>query len=118
MLKFNGNTVPEPALGGLEIKKEKIWSKNANRTTNGDFVGDIVSIKYTLSINWPPLSRQQVAEIDAYLCLPEISVYFLDPGSNLYVTKKFYSATPSYPIYSLVDGVKTYQGVSVELIQI
>ena len=118
MLKFNSVQMPEPALDGITIKKEKVWSKNANRTATGKFVGDIICIKYTMDIRWPPLSGTDVAKIDSYLNMDSISVYFLDPGTNKYVTKNFYSATPSNPVYSYVNGVKTYHGVGVELIEI
>lgn len=43
---IDGVTMPTPALSGLTIKKEKIWSNNTGRVANGDMVGDLIAIKY------------------------------------------------------------------------
>ena len=45
------------------------------------------------------------------------NVTFLDPGTNAKVTKRFYAGAPAYPVYTYHKGVKTYQGVAVDLIQ-
>lgn len=42
---------------------------------------------------------------------------FLDPGSNSRITKRFYAGTPTYPVYSYVNGMLTYNGVKVDLIE-
>ena len=114
---IGGVIMPTPVLSGLTIKKEKIWSKNTGRVANGDMVGDIIAIKYTLEITWPMLSRADTAKIDAAISSAFFDVTFTDPGSNSRVTKQFYSNTPSYPVYSYADGVKTYKGVGATLIQ-
>ncbi len=114
---IGGVTMPTPALSGLTIKKEKVWSKNTGRAADGDMIGDIVTIKYTLEITWAMLSRADVAKIDTAISPAFFDVTFTDPGSNSRITKRFYSNTPSYPVYSYVDGVKTYKGVGATLIQ-
>lgn len=83
---------------------------------NGDMVGDLIAIKYTLEITWPMLSRADAAKIDAAISPAFFNVTFTDPGSNSRITKRCYSNTPSYPVYSYVDGVKTYKGVGATLI--
>lgn len=113
---IDGVTMPTPALSGLTIKKEKIWSNNTGRAADGEMMGDLVAIKYTLEITWPMLSRADVAKIDAAISSAFFNVTFTDPGSNSRITKRFYSNTPSYPVYSYVDGVKTYKGVGATLI--
>ena len=107
---------PEPD-SILTIKKEKVWSNNTGRVANGDMVGDLIAIKYTLEITWPMLSRADAAKIDAAISPAFFNVTFTDPGSNSRITKRCYSNTPSYPVYSYVDGVKTYKGVGATLIQ-
>jgi hypothetical protein len=116
-LWFNNVAMPTPAKNGIEIKKEKVWSKNTKRTANATMVGDIIAIKYTLSITWPPLSDSEVALIDSYLEPSFITVTFRDPKTGSNTTKTFYSGTPSYPVYSYANGVPTYNGVKVDLIQ-
>ena len=63
------------------------------------------------------LSRADAAKIDAAISPAFFNVTFTDPGSNSRITKRCYSNTPSYPVYSYVDGVKTYKGVGATLIQ-
>ena len=60
---IDGVTMPTPAFSGLTIKKEKIWSNNTGRVANGDMVGDLIAIKYTLEITWPMLSRADAARL-------------------------------------------------------
>lgn len=116
-LIIDGVTMPTLKKEGLTITKEKIWSKNTGRAANADMIGDIVAIKYTLDCEWPPLSREEAAVVDAAVTPAFFDVTFTDPGSNSRVTKKMYAGTPVYSVYSYVKGVKTYNGVKVTLIQ-
>jgi len=116
-LVIGGITMPALKKEGLTISKEKVWSRNTGRAANGDMIGDLVAIKYTLDCEWPPLSREQAAVVDAAVTPAFFNVTFTDPGSNSRVTKRMYAGTPTYPVYSYVKGVKTYSGVKVTLIQ-
>lgn len=115
MLKIDGVVMPEPALNGLTIKHEKIWSSNTKRASDGTMVGDIIARKMTLSIKWPILSAEEVAKIDKAIYPPFFSVYFKNPHTNNYETKKFYAGTPTYPVYSY--ALNKYTGVAVDLIE-
>lgn len=115
-LIINEVTMPDLKKGGLEIKIEKVWSKNTGRAANGDMIGDVVAVKYTLHCEWPPLSKADAAEINTAVSPAFFSVTFTDIGGTR-ITKTFYAGTPIYPVYSYVNGVKTYQGVTVDLIQ-
>ena len=114
---IGGKTMPTLALKGLTVSKEKIWSSNTGRTASGNMVGDLIAVKYKLQCTWPPLSREQAAVVDSAITPPFFDVEFTDPGSNSRITKKFYAGTPTYPVYSYANGVKTYAGVSVDLIE-
>lgn len=116
-LVIGGVTMPTLKKEGLTISKEKIWSSNTGRAANGDMIGDLIGIKYTLDCEWPPLSREQAAVVDAAVSPAFFNVTFTDPGSNSRVTKRMYAGTPTYQVYSYVNGVKTYNGVKVTLIQ-
>lgn len=109
--------MPEPKIQGLTITPEVIWSKNTGRTTTAEMVGDIVAVKHKLKISWPPLDGGQVAAIDTAISAPFFDVYYKDPCTNKYVTKKFYAGTPTYPVYSYASGLPEYVGVTVNLIE-
>lgn len=116
-LYIDGVKMPTLKLNGLTYKKEKIWSKNTGRVSNGDMKGDVIARKFTLSCQWPPLTRSQLAVIDKDIDPAFIKVEFRDPGTNNKLEKTFYAGTPTYPVYSYAKGVKTYVGVAVDLIQ-
>ena len=102
---------------GLNISKEKIWSSDTGRAANAEMIGHVVAVKYTLKCQWPPLTKAQVALIDSLISTAFFSVTFTDPGTNTRKTIQAYAGTPVYPVYSYVDGVKTYHGVAVDIIE-
>lgn len=116
-LVINGVQMPNLKESGLTITKEKIWSSNTGRGASGYLIGDIVAIKYKLVCEWPALTRAETAQIDAAISPKFFNVTFLDPGSNTFITRAMYAGTPSYPVYTYKDGMKTYAGVKVDLIE-
>jgi hypothetical protein len=116
-LIIGGITMPALKKEGLNISKEKIWSSNTGRAADGGMIGDLVAIKYTLECEWPALSRAEVAAIDSAISSAFFSVTFTDPGSNSRTTRTFYAGTPVYSVYSYIDGVRTYSGTKVTLIE-
>lgn len=116
-LVIGGVTMPPLKANGLKITKEKIWAANTGRAANGETIGDLVAIKYKLECEWPAIDREDVAVIDAAISEAFFTVTFLDPGSNTRITKTFYAGTPTYPVYSYVNGLRTYSGVTVNLIE-
>jgi hypothetical protein len=109
--------MPEPKLNGLTFKKEKIWSKNTGRGCDGTMLGDIIGIKTTASIQWPPLSDADVAKIDNAISRAFATVTYKDPSSGSMRSGTFYFGTPTYPVYSYHNGVRTYSGVTVDMIE-
>lgn len=117
VLWFNGVAMPDPALNGVTIKREKIWSKKTGRAANGEMLGTVIAIKDTVSIKWPPLTHAQTALIDSFCSLDFFTVSYIDPASGgATKTVTVYAGTPSYPVYTYVNGIKSYHGVAVDLI--
>ncbi len=116
-LVIGGVTMPTLKKNGLTITKEKIWSANTGRSANGSTIGDLIAIKYKLQCEWPPLSSAETARIDAAVSPAFFNATFLDPGSGTRITRTFYAGTPTYPVYSYANGMKTYDGVKVDLIE-
>lgn len=56
-LYINGTRCRSPALEGVTVNREKIWSSNHRRTTSGKMVGTVVAVKTTLKIKWPSDAR-------------------------------------------------------------
>ena len=116
-LYINNVQMPDPALEGITISKEKIWSSNAGRTTSGKMVGTVVAVKTTLKIKWPPLSPDQVAVIEnAVSGGAFVPVRFTD-ATGATVSKTMYFGTPSYTVYSWADGVQYIRNATVDGIE-
>lgn len=116
-LIIDGALMPRLKLSGLTITREKIWSKNTGRSASGVMVGDIVRIPYKLQCEWPPLTAEEVKALDAAVSKAFFSVQFWDPSTNGPKTITAYAGTLTLPVYSYVNGVKTYSGVKVDLIE-
>ena len=118
VLKLNNIEMPTPKLEGISISKEKIWSKNTGRTASGKMVGDIIAIKTTISIEFPPLSPAEIETVESVVSnasLPFFS-YELNDGYKT-ETKIVYAGTPSKKLYSVVDGINHYTGFRIELVE-
>lgn len=115
MLTIGGVQMPEPK--ALTVTKEKVWSSNTGRSSNGVMHGDLIGIKTKLQITFPPLSGEQAALIDNAVSPAFFEAIYKDPGLNDYVKKTFYAGTPSYPVYSYAKGFPEYNGIAVDLIE-
>lgn len=111
--------MPTPALEGMTITSEKIWSANTGRSTSGKMLGTVVAVKTTISITWPPLTFAQAALIEAAVSdkdHPFVPVKYTDMTGTT-VTKTMYFGTPSYTVYSWADGLQLVTGVTVDGIE-
>lgn len=118
-LYINGQRMPDPALEGVTVSREKIWSGNTGRTSSGTMAGTVIAVKTTLKIKWPPLTPAQVAIIDNAVSSgsrPFVPVQYTDPTGNT-VTKTMYFGTPTYTVYSWADGTQYIKDVTVDGIE-
>ena len=117
-LYIGGVKMPTPAIEGVTVSREKIWSSDTGRTASGKLVGTIVSIKTKVSIKWPSLTMAQVKTIeDAVSTATEfLTIRFTDMTGT---TKTYtgYLSSPTYTIYSYADGMQWVNGASVDFVE-
>lgn len=117
-LKIDGVVMPSPALEGVKISREKIWSDDSGRTTSGKFVGTIIGIKIKISISWPTLTTDQAAIIENAVsnttAFHTIELYEMDGNKH---THTVYFSSPQYGLYSWAAGKEYVDGVSVDAIE-
>ncbi len=118
-LYVNGVALPTPALQGVTITHNKVWSSNTGRTASGNLVGTIVAIKRKLSIRWPPLTEQQVSLIQDAVNDPDhpFSTVRYRDADGQEVTCTMYFGDPSYTQYSWSDGIRRVLDVTVDAIE-
>lgn len=117
MSKIEINGVKTLPIKEITIDKNRIWSSKTGRTANGNMKGDIVAYKDTLKIVFSPLSDTQAALLENAVHPAFFKVTYQNPGTGKTRTGTFYTGTPSYPVYSYVDGYPRYVGVGIELIE-
>lgn len=117
-LKINGVVMPPPALQGVTITTEKIWSSDTGRTSSGRMVGTMVAKKSKIAIKWPALTMEQAETIEAAVSGSGafVPMEYTDMGGKT-VKKTVYFGTPTYTIYSLADGFQYILDASVDGIE-
>lgn len=116
-LTINGVAMPDPALEGVTIATEKVWSANTGRTSSGQMVGSVIARKTTIKIKWPVLTRAQAALIETAVNAADfVTISYLDMTGTR-VTKTVYFSTPTYTLYSWSNGLELVKDVSVEGIE-
>lgn len=118
-LIVDGVTLPTPALEGLTISTNKIWSANTGRLENsGEMAGTIVAIKRKLEIKWPELSMEKIRIIEDAVSNTEPfhELKYTDmTGRTRTIT--VYFGDISYTIYSYSSGVQRVKGASISAIE-
>lgn len=105
-LTINGQVMPVPKVGGMKIKPEKIWSKNTGRSAATTMLGTILAIKNTVEISWPPLTVEQVIDIESVVSNPElpfVPMSYTDQTGRPH-TMNVYFGTPSYSCFDWING--------------
>lgn len=117
-LTIGGVKMPTPAVEGLSISREKIWSANTGRTGSGRMVGSIVAIKTKVSIRWPVLTMAQVRTIENAVSSGAefLTLSYTDMTGTTKSLSGYFGA-PSYTIYSYAQGVQWVKDVSVDFIE-
>lgn len=118
-LYINGVLMPTPAINGVTLSSNKIWSSNTGRTTDGTMVGTIIAIKHKMTIKWPPLTEAQAAAIESAVSNkvnPFVPVKYTDMAGNE-ITKTMYFGDPTYTQYSWSDGIRYIKDVTVDGIE-
>ncbi|MCD8376737.1 MAG: hypothetical protein LUD69_07315 [Oscillospiraceae bacterium] len=118
-LTINSVAMPEPKQGGVVTTREKVWSADTGRLTDGDMYGTLVAIKTKVAISWPPLTWAQVKLIEAAVSdidTPWSTMTYTDmTGEEKTLT--VYFGTPTYTSYSWADGIQYVTDCSVDGIE-
>lgn len=119
-ININGVDMPPMKESGLTIIPHKLWGSNSGRSSStGEFVGDLVAIKYELQLSWQGIDDDEFAIIDRAVnsLSPFMRVRFCPSASTGYITRTFYANDPQYPIKAWRKDKTLYGGVTVNLIE-
>lgn len=118
-LYVDGVQLPTPALDGLTITTNKIWSANTGRLENtGEMAGTIVAIKRKLEIKWPELTMEQAKIIEDAVSstTPFHELQYTDM-TGATETISVYFGDPTYVIHSYSPGIQRIRETAVSAIE-
>lgn len=115
-LAINGATMPLPQ------KYEWMISDIDGKTTRnaaGTMVRDRIASKIKLTIEWGPLSNNDISTILNAIKNPFFQATYLDAQTGAMATKTFYVGDRTAPAYSWNDKLKkyTWSGLSFDIIE-
>lgn len=117
----NGVTLPLAERGGISVTPNRIYSSNAGRNSStGDFIGDVIAVKYTLSLTFPPLDAEQMKTLWNLFSgtKSDHTVQFVTPeGRQRTIVCYNTEITPVMRHFSLREKKAYYEGVTLELIE-
>lgn len=105
-LSVDGIALPSPKRDGITIADERVWSANTGRTASGKMVGNTVTVKSTIKIDWNTLTAAQAALIRSVVSDKSKDfrvIKYTDLDGNV-VQKTVYFGTPAYTIRSTYGG--------------
>nr|DAL98416.1 MAG TPA: hypothetical protein [Caudoviricetes sp.] len=98
-------------VGKMDISK-------AERNTLGDMVIDIIATKTKIELEWGLLTSNEVSELFQAIRPTQFPVKYFDPETAQYETKTFYKGDRSTGSVLFENGVPTWKGTKVNLIEI
>lgn len=122
ILTINGQSVPDPAKGGVQITDEPIWSENTGRDVNsGKMLGDIKAWKKTVQITWPPLTFTEVRTILNAIKVtgknPFYKIRYNDTSASTATEITAYSGNLQRTVESISRAYKRQTGVTITFIE-
>lgn len=118
-LTVDGTQLPTPALQGVTITENKLWSANTGRLEQtGTMAGTIVAVKRKVEIKWPPLSMDQAAVIKGIVTsTTAFHTLSMTDHTGTAITMTVYFGDISYKINSYSAGFQRIEDVSVSAIE-
>lgn len=118
-LVVDGVRLPTPALDGITVTTNKMWSANTGRLENtGEMVGTIICTKRKLEIKWPPMTMEQCRIIEnAVSNMTAFHELTYTDMSGQEQTIAAYFGDPTYTLYSYSDGVQWVKDVTVSAVE-
>ena len=118
-MSIDGVIIPSPKIDGITRKAEKVWSKNTGRTASARMQGTIKAVKYTYSIEWPPLTQQDQELIETLVSdktKPFRKLKVRRPDGSVW-EMECYFGTPSFSEWSMLGGQWRCTNAKVDAIE-
>lgn len=114
ILKINGTYVPDPSELQVEIMD---IDDDTTRNANGEIIRNRIAVKRKLNCSWPSLKSSGMSTILQAVKNPFFTVEYPDPMVGGRVTKTFYVGDRQMPVYSQINGIVRWEGLSMNFVE-
>lgn len=116
-MKFGANEITAPTT--VTFTNNKLWAGNTGRSASGLMVGDIITIKKTISLTWEKISADEVKIINNYISSPDNSFFTITLLNEEFEehTYTVYASDPTYEIWGWNKNRQFVKQLAVDLIE-
>lgn len=114
ILKVNGEYLPDPSEFAVDLMD---IDGQTTRNAKGDLMRDWIATKRKLKCAWPALDMTPMSTILKAVRGTSFDIYYPDPFEGKWITKKFYVGDRHMPVYSIINGVVKWEGLSMNFIE-
>ena len=114
ILKINGVAIPDPSEFSVDIMD---IDDETTRNAKGDLIRNRIATKRKLNCQWPAQKNAQMSLILKAVKNPFFQVEYPDPMEGKRLTKTFYVGDRQMPMYSEVNGITQWEGLSMNFIE-
>lgn len=114
ILKINGIALPDPSEFQVDIMD---IDDDTTRNAKGDLIRNRIATKRKLICEWPALKMAQTSLILKAVKNALFEVEYPDPMEGKRLTKTFYVGDRQMPVYSVINGVVQWEGLSMNLVE-
>ena len=114
ILKINGVAIPDPSEFSVDIMD---IDDETTRNAKGDLIRNRIATKRKLNCQWPPCGNAEMSTILKAVKNVFFTVEYPDPMEGIRLTKTFYVGDRQMPVYSVIDGVVQWEGLSMNFIE-
>jgi len=114
ILKINGVAIPDPSEFSVDIMD---IDDETTRNAKGDLIRNRIATKRKLNCQWPPCGNAEMSTILKAVKNVFFTVEYPDPMEGKRLTKTFYVGDRQMPVYSVIDGVVQWEGLSMNFIE-
>lgn len=117
--KADGTSVwlPDPKRGGLSISIQDLDASTTGRNQKGELFRDRVAVKRKISYSAPPLSRIEMSSLLQAITDQFFTLEYPDPQTGSTKSITVYCGDRTAPMYSCINGVYKWEGLTVDFIE-
>lgn len=117
IISINGTPIHDPKEFSVTIQDFDSESSGRGNTADGKMFRERITTKLKIELNFPPLNMSEMSTILQSISPVFVTVTFPNPYTGTIDTKSMYAGDKVIPMYSCINGVVKWEGLSFSLIE-